>query len=137
MTIDEMKEMLAKKDGRSRRKPQHIEESIQTVCVNWFRLEYPNYIILAIPNGGSRNEREAANMKRAGVLAGASDLLVIGTRAVLFIEMKGPKGKQQSTQKIFQKNVERLGHTYAICHSLQEFQLTIERWIKEKYEYGT
>lgn len=133
MKYDEFKALYAHK--ASGRKHRHVEEDIQTACVQWFRLAYPEFIIMAIPNGGSRNAREGANLKRSGVLAGASDLLVIANRSVLFVEMKTPKGHQQETQIIFQRNIERLGHDYRICHSLHEFQLTIERWFKEKFGY--
>lgn len=133
MKYDEFIKMM--QTEKVRRKPRHIESEIQQSCVRWFRLAYPNYIILTIPNGGSRNRIEAANLKKEGALAGASDLLVIAERAVLFIEMKKPKGKQQESQIIFQRNVERLEHQYVICHSLQEFQMTVERWLKEKYGY--
>ncbi len=53
-------------------------------------LERTNKILMhfAIPNGGSRNVLEAANMKRAGVRAGVSDYCVVLTDKVLFIEMK-------------------------------------------------
>ena len=118
---------------KPRRKPHHAESLIQQACVQWFRIAYPRYIILSVPNGGSRNSREAANLKREGALAGASDLIVIAERAVLFIEMKAGKNKQQQTQIIFQKNVESLGHSYKVCYSLQEFQLTVEHWLKERY----
>lgn len=131
MKFDEFKKMLAAE--KPRRKPRHIESAIQQACVQWFRLAYPEFLILAIPNGGSRNRLEAATLKKEGALAGASDLLVIAQRAVLFVEMKTKKNKQQETQKVFQRNVERLGHEYKICHSLQEFQLTVERWLKERY----
>ena len=131
MKYDEFKAMMAHE--KVKRKPRHIESAIQQACVAWFRTAYPEYIIFAVPNGGSRNAHEAANIKREGALAGASDLVVVANRAVLFVEMKKPKGKQQETQVMFQKNVERLGHTYKICYSLSDFQLTIERWLKDKY----
>lgn len=49
-----------------------------------------------IPNGGSRNKAEAANLKRQGVKAGAPDLCVpvpSGSKHGLFIEMKAGEGK--------------------------------------------
>lgn len=72
-------------------------------------------------------------MKRAGVLAGVSDLIVVIENAVLFVELKTKNNKQQESQVSFQKAVERLGHTYVVCHSLQEFQLAVERFIKDKF----
>lgn len=129
MKIDEFKALQEKQ--KTRRKPRHIESIIQKDCVKWFRGTYDNYLILSIPNGGARSRIEAAILKGEGALAGASDLMVIAKRAVLFVEVKKDKGKQQESQKVFQANVERLGHTYCIIHSLQEFQLTIQRWLKE------
>lgn len=128
MKIEEFRKTFLS-SSKTRRKPRHIEESIQTACVNWFRYTYPRYIIFAVGNGGSRNKIEAANMKKAGILAGVSDLIIIAGRAVLFVEMKTPKGKQMESQKVFQNNVERLGFEYKICHSLQEFQRAILMWL--------
>ena len=120
-------------NSKSRGKPRHIEEDIQSSCVQWFRLSYPQYVIFACPNGGSRNRLEAINMKRSGVLAGVSDLIIIAERAILFIEMKTKTGRQSENQKTFQSNIEHLGFEYKICRSLSSFQLTIEKWLKEKY----
>ena len=131
MKYDELKAMLAERKEPQRHR--HLEGDIQEACVNWFRYAYPNYVIFAVPNGGSRNCREAVQLKREGALAGVADLIVIIEHAVLFVEMKTKKNKQQDSQVLFQQNVERLGHTYVICHSLQEFQLAIERFIKERY----
>lgn len=96
----------------------------------WFRLQYPRYIIAAVPNGGRRNAREAKIMKGEGVLAGFSDLVIIADRSVLFVEVKTKTGRQSENQKTFQTNIERLGFEYKICRSLSSFQLTIENWLK-------
>ena len=130
MTFEELLKREREKKAM-RRKPRHIESDIQQACVTWFSLAYPKYVIFSVPNGGSRNLREAANLKKEGALAGVSDLVIVAERTVLFVEMKSPKGRQQETQKIFQRNVERLGHRYCICHSLKEFQLSVVRWIKD------
>lgn len=115
-----------------KRKPSHVESEIQQACVRWFRLAYPQYIILSIPNGGSRNVIEAANLKREGALAGASDLLIVADHRVLFVEMKKPKGRQQRTQKDFQRRVEILGHRYVICYSLDDFMQKVREWLGTK-----
>ena len=132
MKFDEFKKRYLA-DGKPRRKPRHIEEDIQSSCVTWFRLAYPQYIIFACPNGGSRNRLEAINMKRSGVLAGVADLIIVADRAVLFVEMKTKKGRQEGSQKVFQSNVERLGFEYKICRSLADFQLSVESWLKNKF----
>lgn len=132
MKYDEFKKMMEKLP-KPRGRHNNPEARLQQSCVEWFRYAYPHYLCFAVPNGGTRNVREAASMKREGVMAGVADLIVVAERAVLFIEMKVGKNKQQESQKAFQKAVERLGHTYVVCHSLKEFQLTVERWLKERY----
>jgi len=56
---------------------KHQESTLQTTCVRWFRFQYPNLVIYAVPNGGSRNVREAQRLKAEGVLAGVADLVVL------------------------------------------------------------
>lgn len=131
MKFDEFKAKYMSE--KPKRKHGHPEEDIQTACVQWFRLAFPHYLCFAVGNGGSRNFLEAVNLKRSGVLSGVSDLIIIANRAVLFVEMKTKTGRQQPNQKKFQADVERLGFEYKICRSLQDFQMTMERWIKDRY----
>mgnify|MGYP004464229669 FL=1 len=127
-------EFLKKEFARKpRATPRHEESHIQIQMVNWFRLQYPSFIIAAIPNGGRRNAIEAKIMKGEGVLAGFSDLIVVAFNSILFVEVKTEKGKQSVLQKKFQSDIERLGFQYSVCRSLQDFQLTIERWLKAKF----
>lgn len=65
MKYDELLKKESQKKGRS--KPRHIESQIQIQMVKWFRLQYPRYIIAAIPNGGQRSALEAKIMKGEGV----------------------------------------------------------------------
>ena len=72
-------------------------------------------------------------MKGEGVLAGFSDLIVIANNNVLFVEVKTKDGHQSDLQKQFQSDVERLGFQYSVCRSLEDFMLTVEKWIKDKF----
>ena len=131
MKYDEFLKKESKKKSRS--KPRHIESHIQIQMVKWFRLQYPRYIIAAIPNGGQRSALEAKIMKGEGVLAGFSDLIVIAKGNVLCVEVKTKDGKQSDLQIKFQSDVERLGFQYSICRSLEDFIMTVEKWIKDKF----
>ena len=119
--------------NKPKNKPRHIESQIQQSMVRWFRLQYPKYIIAAIPNGGRRNALEAKIMKSERVLAGFSDLIIIADNNVLFVEVKTKDGYQSDLQKQFQSDVERLGFQYSICRSLDDFICTIEKWIRDKF----
>lgn len=106
------------------------EESIlQRACVRWFRLQYPTFLIFAIPNGGSRHLLEARKMKDEGVLAGVADLQVITPNKTFFVEMKATKGKQSKTQKEFQQRVENNGFKYFLCNSFDSFQKIVKEQI--------
>ena len=108
------------------------ESILQTACVKWFRLQYPDLIIYAVPNGGSRNVREAQRLKAEGVLAGVADLVVMLPQGKsIYIEMKVKWNKQTDNQKEFQKKAIELGHTYAVCYSFEEFQQIIENQIQK------
>ena len=72
-------------------------------------------------------------MKGEGVLAGFSDLIIIAKGNVLFVEVKTRNGKQSDLQIKFQSNVEQLGFQYSICRSLEDFIMTVEKWIKDKF----
>ena len=108
------------------------ESILQTACVKWFRLQYPDLIIYAVPNGGSRNVREAQRLKAEGVLAGVADLVVLLPQGKsLYIEMKVKGNKQTDNQKEFQKKAIALGHNYAVCYTFEEFQQVIENQIQK------
>ena len=130
MKYDEFLKLEAVRAQKRKRKPRHIEESIQVACVKWFRLQYPNLVIFAVPNGGSRNLYEAKNMKESGTLAGVADLVIVGNGGkVLFVEMKAGKNKQEDSQVLFQNKVEKLGHKYIICRSKEQFMKEVDLWV--------
>lgn len=115
-------------------KTRHTESLIQKQCVFWFRLQYPKLakLLFAVGNGGKRNKIEAAIMKGEGVTAGVADLLLLFPNSKyhgLAIEMKTPTGKQQDTQKEWQKLVEAVGYKYVLCRSFEQFQAVINSYL--------
>ena len=128
MKFDEY--LKLEKAKHHRKKPRQPERELQEACVRWFRLQYPKFVIFAVPNGGSRNLYEAKNMKESGTLAGVADLVIVGNGGkVLFIEMKAGKNKQEDSQVLFQNKVEKLGHKYIICRSKEQFMKEVDLWV--------
>jgi hypothetical protein len=116
----------------------HEESKIQQQCVKWFRLQYPGYILFAIPNGGRRGRVEAAIMKGEGVLAGVADLFLMlpsGIYSGLFVEMKTPDGKQSESQRIFERNAIENGYCYKICRTFEEFRDLILSYMWRVHSY--
>lgn len=104
----------------------HPEAQLQSSCVTWFRYQFSSIskMLIAIPNGGSRNIIEAANLKKQGVVSGVSDLILFQQRGgygALCIEMKTKTGKQSTSQIEWQIEAEKNGYKYVICRSVDEF----------------
>lgn len=109
------------------------ESDLQKTCVSWFRLAHREEVLFAIPNGGSRDIREAARLKAEGVLAGIHDLFLMkgNTRYHgLWIEMKFGKGKESENQKIFREKALKAGYQVAVCYSLTEFMNAVNDYMK-------
>ena len=104
------------------------ESQLQQMCVRYFRYVYPQYVIYATPNGGSRNPVEAKRLKAEGVLAGVADLTVLLPNGrIIYIEMKVKGNRQTDNQKDFQQKAEALGYKYYVCYSFDEFKAIIEK----------
>lgn len=107
---------------------KHQESTLQTQCVKWFRYQYPHLVIYSVPNGGSRNVREAQRLKSEGVLAGVADLTILLPQGKsLYIEMKVKGNRQTPNQKEFQQKAEALGHKYYVCYSFEEFEKVVKQ----------
>lgn len=106
------------------------EDKIQQDIFMWFNNNYclkhhkPRYTIFSVPNGGTRNIKEAMKLKSTGLKAGVSDLIVVMDE-VIFIEVKTEIGVQSQKQKEFQKIITDLGYRYLVVKSLKEFQSCI------------
>lgn len=113
---------------------RHEESDTQCACVRWFRLQYPEFhpLLFAVPNGGARNLREGARLKREGVVAGVADLILLMPRGgfhALCIEMKTDEGHQSKEQKAWQKAVEEQGAKYVVCRSFDDFYNVVTNYI--------
>ena len=117
-------------------KTLHTESKLQIQCVTWFRYQYPYLapLFFAVPNGGSRDKREAAIMKAEGITAGVSDLILnipAGLYTQLAIEMKDTKGSQSPAQKRYQRYAAAVGIKYIICRSFDDFKAEVNNYLVE------
>jgi hypothetical protein len=108
------------------------ESKLQQEIFNWYQNNYclkfhePRGMIFSIPNGGTRNKLEAITMKATGLLAGASDLIVITPNGkLIFVELKTDTGKQSDKQIDFENRVKKLGFEYHLIRSIDEFKIII------------
>lgn len=86
-----------------------------------------------VPNGGSRNSLEAANLKRQGVKAGVPDVCLPVARGEyhsLYIEMKAEKNKPTQKQMEWLEALNKQGYATAVCYSWEEAAKLIQSYLK-------
>lgn len=112
------------------------EATEQEALITWCRIfenRYPELkMIYHIPNGGSRNQLEAANLKRQGVKAGVPDLCLPVPKDGyhgLYIEMKYGKNKTTDKQEEWLKSLRRYGYKTVVCYGADEARETIKQYI--------
>lgn len=99
----------------------------------WNVGKYPELALMFhVPNGGSRNAIEAANLKRQGVKAGVPDIFLPAARGIwhgLFIELKVGKNKTSEKQKEWLKKLNEQKYLACVCWSWEEARTTIECYL--------
>ncbi len=127
------------------KKPRSREEfTHQYLFFNWLTNTYPEIrkVSFAIPNGGKRDEREAANLKRSGVTAGVPDIFIawptyypvprphtVGCFCGLFIEIKAKDRKPSPKQEEMIKNLRRNGYDCRVSYSLEQSIQILRRYL--------
>jgi len=88
-------------------------------------------VVFHVANGGSRDAREASNLKVQGVLAGIPDLFIMMPMGeVIIIEMKAKDGKVSDSQINLQKHFKALGHEVIVAHSAEEALAALRRRVR-------
>ena len=96
------------------------ECDIQKSCISWYRNTYTDYLIFSVPNEGCYRRKNY--FEQLGMLSGVSDTIVILPNKTLFIEFKTLKSYQRPEQREFENKVSKLGFSYFVCRSLEEFK---------------
>ena len=119
------------------------EATEQVRVINWSRAytaDFPELKLLYhIPNGGSRNQLEAQNLKAQGVKAGVPDLCLPvphGGFHGLYIEMKYGKNKTTEKQDWWLEQLEAQGYDTAVCYGADEAMDKIAGYLEIEKETG-
>lgn len=103
------------------------EAGAQETLFNWTQYQYARYpeleLLYHIPNGGKRDARTAANLKRQGVKAGVPDLhlpVARGGYHGLYIELKVGSNKPTQLQKKWLSSLNEQGYLAVVCYGWQE-----------------
>ena len=107
------------------KKEEAREQARLVACLryHWSKIFDDNIrpIIFHIANGGSRDAREAANLKTQGVLSGIPDLgIVLPCGEICWIEMKASDGRVSGSQVLLHAHFDKLGHEVITAYSAEE-----------------
>jgi hypothetical protein len=109
--------------------PHLSEDDIHVSVLEWLRLVLPDALVIHVPNGGSRDVREAVKLKKMGVVPGVPDLLVFAANAFLFgLEIKTKTGKLSAHQHGFQSAMRALGFKVATVRGISEAREALAGW---------
>ncbi len=115
------------------------ESQEQTFLFQWANLarcEHPELELLHhIPNGGKRNAREAAALKRQGVKAGVPDICLPVPRGKyhgLYIELKVGNNKTSAYQNEWIEKLKEQNYYVVVCYGWRVAQEVIESYLEEK-----
>lgn len=117
---------------------QH-EANEQEALFDWAAFmsgRYPELELLYhIPNGGSRNTIEAANLKRQGVKAGVPDLCLPVARGHfhgLYIELKHGSNKPSENQTRWIAALRIQGYVAEVCYGWQQAVEVITEYLNSE-----
>lgn len=122
---------------------RHREDDEQKALMQWARFARLRGVLVsdhlvAIPNGGKRNVREAARLKAQGVKSGVSDLfLALPAKGFcgLWIELKAPKtptsaaGRPSQAQLDWLDRMAMVGYAAQLCYGWQSAKESIESYL--------
>lgn len=124
---------------------KHLEDDFQAAVMKWANLyRMPDHedleknsklsdYLFAVPNGGKRNVREAARLKRQGVKAGVHDLMLNIARNCYYgldMELKIGTNKLTPKQVEWRDRMTRAGRLTAVCYDIDQVKEIIDEYIK-------
>jgi hypothetical protein len=115
------------------------ESSEQIAVVQWFRLQYPKYRLISIPNGqmiGGKNKYALiAKYKAEGLTPGVSDLFLCVPKngyGGLWLEMKA-RGKGESDlspdQRLWLSDMDKIGYRAEWAAGFEQAKGIIEDYL--------
>lgn len=115
------------------------ELDIQRACMDWVKLKRNQdsryWQIFAIPNGGKRGAKAAAQAKAEGILKGVSDIIIFcpsgdGRYHGAALELKAPDGKLRPAQAEFLERSHCVGMLARVIRSFDDFQKVVEGYFR-------
>lgn len=115
------------------------ESQQQIALFQWVGISFRKYpqlkLLYHIPNGGKRDVRVAAKLKREGTKPGVLDIHLPVARQgfhSLYIEMKVGSNKLTKLQQDFKRMAESEGNLCVVCYSWVEAKDALEGYLRKE-----
>lgn len=111
---------------------EQTEAQLQKQCVYWFRMQYPEKLLLSIPNEGKRSAHTGRNMVEMGMTAGAPDLFVPEPNMAssgLFMELKVGYNKLTESQEWWRVQLLDRAYAWFEVRSFEQFQEVVDEYL--------
>lgn len=105
------------------------EDTIQLAVFEHLRVRgTPGIVFWHTPNGGKRNPISGAILRRLGMLAGVSDVLVLCKGRFCALELKAPGNTPDEAQLEYLDRVNAAGGYADWCVGLDKALAILEKW---------
>lgn len=115
------------------------ESGHQEAIIQWCQYRYSTYpeleLLFHVPNGGKRDQKTAAALKRQGVKAGVPDLVLPVARCGfhgLYIELKAPGGKLEQSQEDYLIAIQQQGYLALVCCCWQAAVTALDTYLRDE-----
>ena len=100
------------------------EDQLQSECYQWAWNTFPDTrrLLFSVPNGGTRNTREAMKLKATGLTAGVADLLFLWHGKTFAFELKVGSNKQSENQKLWEITATPHIEKYYLITNFEDFK---------------
>jgi len=130
MKIKQRDEQAKRDSNRQGCEMKQEEHQLQVAVARFLDVALPKSVRAChVPNGGRRDAKTGARLKREGVKPRVADFVIFmrgGTCAM--IELKTDKGRLSAAQKDWQDWAGEYGLPYAVCRSLEEVIDVLKAW---------
>ena len=80
------------------------------------------------PNGGARDARAGAKMKKLGARAGFPDLAFLHKGKFYALEVKAVAGRQRQNQLSWETHITNAGGFYEVVRSIDDAKAALQKW---------
>lgn len=105
------------------------EARLQKAVVQHLKLTgVPGLVYFSVPNEGKRTAMMAGHLKAMGMLPGVSDLVMLCTGQMFFLELKARGEKPTENQLLFGASAIAAGASFAWCDNIDQAITILRDW---------